>query len=389
MCSDIKQLINSILKKLLCVLAFYIVPVTLLAQTDSLKSKLTFNSDFRFRAEQDWDSKKSDGLYRDDRTRFRYRVRAGVKYTAKKYEVAFGIRTGTPGKQQDPQLTLGDGYKEFGTLPIGIDKAYFQAYWNSFSFWVGKNTFPFEKSNELFWSDNVNPEGVTVEKNVEVNSGIVDSFRLSGGHYIIATSNKSFSQDSYFQGFQISTSFFKNRLTLFPALYLFKSIPNIPDGNDTFLLNYSILHLGTKLKILNNSPLNFELDYYKNLDDYNNKDEIPFNLRDQKSGLVMGLEYGNLNKKGDWLFSANYANLQRYSAVDFLAQNDWARWDYSSYGSPDGRLTNFNGIEIVAAHKIDKKINLKVKYYVVKQIIPLELAKETGSRIRFDIDIKF
>ncbi len=377
------------MKKLFLSLVFLIIPVIVSAQTNSFLSQLKFNSDFRFRVEQDWDSKKSDGSFRDDRTRLRYRIRTGVTYATNRYEAGFRIRTGNPKKQQDPQLTLGDGSKEFGTLPIGIEKAYFQATWNSFKFWVGKNTFPFEKSNELFWSDNVYPEGVSAEKNFTLPEGFLNSISLKGGHYIIATSNRSLDTDAYFQGLQISTSVYQNKLTFFPSLYIFKNIPNIPDGNDTFLLNYSILHLGSRLVISKTIPLNFEVDYYKNLEDYNNHDDILNSIEDQNSGIVIGLKYGKLAKKGDWHFSTTYANLQRFSVVDFLAQNDWGRWDYSSQDSPDGRLTNYKGIEAVVAYKLENNINLKMKYYTIKQLIPLGTAKETGSRIRFDIDIKF
>ena len=379
------------MKKLL----LFLITITLLipkqsnAQNDSLKSRLKFDADFRFRVEQDWESKKSDGSFRDDRTRLRYRLRAGVKYEAKRYEIGFRLRTGNLRKQQDPQLTLGDGFKEFGTLPIGIEKVYFQGKWNTFRFWIGKNTFPFEKSNELFWSDNVYPEGISLVKDFNINSEIIDSFNFRGGHFIIATSNKSLNQDSYFQGFQISSSFFKKRLILFPSLYIFKNIANIPDGNDTFLIDYSIVHLGTKIKVLNKTPMNIEVDFYKNLRDYNSNDSIPTNFKGQKSGFVVGLKYGDLSNKGDWSFSTSYAKLQQFSAVDFLSQNDWARWDYSSSGSPDGRLTNFHGIELVAGRKIDKKITLKLKYYFVEQIIPYGTTKETGSRVRLDLDVKF
>ena len=178
-------------------------------------------------------------------------------------------------------------------------------------------------------------------------------------------------------------------MILFPSLYIFKNIPNIPDGNNTFLIDYSIAHIGTKIKVLNKMPLNIEFDYYRNLKDYNNNNSIPNNFKKQKNGYVIGLKYGNLSSKGDWLFSTSYAMLQQFSVVDFLSQNDWARWDYSSSGSPDGRLTNFNGIELVAGHKIDKKINLKIKYYFVKQKIPFGVAKENGNRVRLDLDIKF
>ena len=66
-----------------------------------------------------------------------------------------------------------------------------------------------------------------------------------------------------------------------------------------------------------------------------------------------------------------------------------ARWDYSSQGSPDGRLTNFKGYEVMAGYALDKNMNIKIRYFVVNQIKPLHIVKETGSRIRLDFNIGF
>lgn len=359
------------------------------AQVDSLWSKLDFAADFRFRVEQDWNSQKSDGTFRDDRSRLRYRARVGLTYMDDWYEAGLRIRTGNPRKQQDPQLTLGDNFREFGTLPVALEKAYFKGEWSNFSFWLGKNSFPFAKSNELFWSDNVFPEGVSLAHSFIFSSGKVDLLQPKAGHFIISTSGQSFDQDAYFQGYQVYTSFFKKRLELFPSIYLFKNVPNIPDGADTFTFDYTILHLGIRGKPLSNYPINLELDLYQNIQDYGPLESIPENFKDEKSGMVAAVGYGELKQKKDWFFKATYAWLQRYSAVDFLAQNDWARWDYSAFDSPDGRLTNLKGIELVASYLIRKNISLTTKYYFVEQLVPLGQTLETGSRIRFDIDVRF
>ncbi len=377
------------MRRLLIILILLTVAESLSAQSDSLKSKLRFEGDFRFRIEQDWNSRKSDGSFRDDRTRFRYRLRAGVQYDNKWFATGFRIRTGDPRKQQDPQLTLGEGFREFGTLPIGIEKVYFQGKWRTFNFWIGKNTFPFEKNNELFWSDNIYPEGVFLSKDFLINSKFIDSFNIRGGHFIVSSSGKSLTEDAYFQGLQVYMKFLENRFELFPSLYYFKNMPNIPDGNETFEIEYSIFHIGTRFNILHKPLLNIELDGYHNWKDYGQNDSIPLSLKEQRSGMVIGLKIGSLKQKGDWLFKASYAWLEQYSAVDFMAQNDWVRWDYASFGSPDGRLTNFNGTEIVVGFMVDQNVGLKMKYYLVEQLIPYGNAKETGSRIRLDLDVKF
>ncbi|WP_299556972.1 putative porin [Seonamhaeicola sp.] len=357
---------------------------------NTILEHIKFEGDFRFRVEQDWDSRKSDGTYRNDRTRMRYRARVGATYNYKEWAtVGLRLRTGNPIKQQDPQITLGDVSKEFGTLPVGFEKVYFKAKHKNIEGWIGKNTFPFEKNNEQFWSDNVFPEGIFLKNTFPVNSGILDAVSLGAGHFIAVASGESLGKDAYFQGFQTNFRLFDNRLSIFPSMYVFRNIPDIPDGAATFVLDYNIFHVSGKLNLCNKPNINWDWDYYQNLEDYENNPNIPQNLKDETSGFVSGVSYGQLKAKGDLFFKLTYNYLQRYAAVDFFTQNDWARWDYSAFDSPDGRLTNYKGIEFVAAYSLNKRMNLVMKYYLVEQLVPYGIALENGSRIRFDIDVKF
>jgi hypothetical protein len=376
--------------KFLCFLSYLaLFSQNFFSQSDT-SSKLQFNADFRFRVEEDWNSKKPDGSFRADRTRWRYRLRAGFHYDYNHW-ASFGarIRSGNPIKQQDPQLTLGDDFSEFNTLPIGFEKIYFKAEQDGYAFWIGKNTFPFEKQNELFWSDNVYPEGVFLKKKFKMESGFLNNLDVNGGHFIIRTNGTSLDKDSCFQGLQVASVLRDKKAKLYGGIYLFKNIPNIPDGADTYIFDYFILNIGANISLLKSRDLNLELDYYNNLENYENNDFIISNFKNQKNGFVSGLSIGHLDKKSDYYFKVTYSYLEKFAAVDFLAQNDWARWDYSSYNSPDGRLTNFKGIEVVASYLLDKNIKLTLKYYKVNQLITNGVSKETGDRIRLDLDVKF
>lgn len=378
------------MKKAIYILLLLLFPALLVAQKDSTKTKLSFTGDFRFRVEQDWNSLKSDGTFRDDRTRLRYRARFGFTYDHNDW-ISFGIRlrTGDPKKQQDPQLTLGDGFKEFSTLPISFEKVYANFSHKWLSAWIGKNTFPFEKQNELFWSDNVFPEGIALRGKFTFNSNDLQSLQINTGHFILGTNGTSFDSDSYFQAVQFVTTHWKHKLKIFPTFYYFNRIPNIPDGNETFRMNYSIVHIGTKIELIKKPKIAVAFDYYQNIEDYNDNEFISQKFKDQKQGFISGVSIGKLEKKGDLNLHLTYTYLERFAAVDFLAQNDWARWDYSSQGSPDGRLTNFKGFEIMVGYALDKNMNLNMRYFNVDQIKPFELVKETGNRIRFDFNIAF
>lgn len=376
--------------KLVWIILVLCMPLAALGQEDTLSKKLTFTGDFRFRVEPDWDSRKPDGTFRDNRTRLRYRLRFGANYRFNSFvNLGVRIRTGLNNKQQDPQLTLGNNFRESGTLPIGLEKAYAQFEFDRFKGWLGKNTFPFEKQNELFWSDNVYPDGISLQGLWPVAASWIDSFEVNTGYFIINFNNGPLSDNSYFQGIQLVSTHANKRVTFFPGFYYFNELPDIPDGNGTFTIDYGILHLGGRFEIIENPDIGLEIDWYQNIQDYNKNDSIPVNLKDQRQGLVASLRVGQLKKKRDWKVRVTYTRLERFSAVDYLAQNDWARWDYSSQGSLDGRLTNYEGVEFMAGYMITDNIKVNSRYFIVEQLVPFGSFTETGQRIRFDIDIGF
>jgi hypothetical protein len=374
-----------------CILIFlFLYSISFFAQSEIVQKKLNFTGDFRFRTEHDWNSRKSDGSYRDDRSRLRYRARFGINYQYNDW-VSFGfrIRTGYREKQQDPHLTLGDGFGEFGTLPVGFEKLFFRVKYKWLEAWAGKNTFPFEKQDELFWSDNVYPEGLYAAAKFNFDSKLIESLKLSAAHFVIRSTGNSFNKDEYLQVLQVLSTHWNKRLKIYPAFYYFNELPDIPDGNESFNMNYAIMQLGTKIVVMQKPYITFGLDYYQNFENYQDYELIPEKFQDQRKGYVSSVGWGKFNKKGDWMIKLFYTHLEKYAAVDFLTQNDWARWDYSSQGSPDGRLTNFKGTELRAGYKAGEKFTLILRYFMVDQIVPFGDFNETGNRIRLDLNIGF
>ncbi|MBT8267938.1 MAG: putative porin [Bacteroidia bacterium] len=357
-------------------------------QTENNEKKLDFYGDFRFRSELDWNNINQSGDLIDDRFRFRYRARAGFTYQLKDW-VGFGakIRTGEPDKQQDPNLTLGAVYKEFGGLPIGFATAYIEFKHKWLRAWLGKNNFPFLKQNELFWSDAVYPEGIAAIGAFNFKNNIIEQLRVSAGHFIVESNGGSFKDDATLQGIQLASTHLSGKLIIMPTFFQFNELPEIPDQDGGFTLDYSIIQLGAKAKILSNPDLVFGMDFYENLQDYSDDEMISDKFKDQTTGLVSYLSLGDLKTKGHYIFSITFTYLERYSAVDYFAQNDWTRWSYSAQGSKDGRLTNYRGVQLGAGYALNENLNLQVKCYLVEQLIPLGESKESGNRIRFDLNI--
>jgi hypothetical protein len=364
----------------------------LLGQIDKEKQqKLSFTGDFRFRIEQDWNSQNQQGVKRADRSRLRYRFRFGVNYSIDKHS-SFGgrIRSGNINDQQGPHVTLGGNQGEFGLIRIGLEKLFYQFKNKNFKFWLGKNAIPLTKMNELFWNDNVFPEGLafTYQSNLK-NHKIFNKISLNTGHFIINSKNKSFSDDGYLQLLQLTTHLFQDRLKIFPGFYYFKNVGNYPDGKQTFELDYSIFHLGSQLLIGKKRKMSWGIELYNNFQDYAQLESIPDNLKKETLGMVLSAAYGGMKNKGDWLFYLAYANMQKYAIVDYFAQNDWSRWDYSSIGASGSRISNFQGFEFKIGYAIKENFNLNLRTYMVEQLVKIGDFKENGNRVRLDLNIGF
>jgi len=96
-----------------------------------------------------------------------------------------------------------------------------------------------------------------------------------------------------------------------------------------------------------------------------------------------------LSSKGDWLVAYYFTSKQKYSVVEYYAEDDWVRWGDINRN----RNTNFSGHELRFAYNIHKNFNVMTRFYTVEALVPrLENSAstvETGNRIRMDFNIKF
>ncbi len=378
------------MKRYLLLLTFF-MSGNLFAQQDTTESKkLSFTGDFRFRIEQDWNAQDQNGVKKDDRGRLRYRFRFGLNYSIDK-QSSFGgrLRSGNINDQQGPHVTIGGNQGGFELVSIGLEKLFYQYKNKKFTGWIGKKSIPLFKLNEIFWNDNVFPEGVGIKYNTGLrNREFLNDISISAGHFIIKSGNKNFSADSYLQIIQFSSSF-KERVKIFPGFYHFKRVGNYPDNKHTFEIDYSIFHLGSQIIVDKKRKIKLGLEYYNNFQDYSRIDSISSDLKDETMGIVLSAEYGVMKNKGDWLFYISYANIQKYSIVDYFAQNDWSRWDYSSIGASGSRISNFQGIEVKIGYALKENFNLNLRTYFVEQLVKVGEVKENGSRMRLDLNIGF
>lgn len=364
----------------------------------SKNNSLVLNGDFRFRAEQDWDSRQFNGNYREDRFRLRYRFRFGLRYHwGEHISMETRIRSGVDESLQSPHNNF--GYKEFTGVPVNIDKLFVKAEYGKFWMWVGKNSFPFWKQNELFWDDDVTPEGLAVGGSFK-SDGISVKPRLA--YFITNTGSGNFDPadptngkiDGHMIAGQLELGFKINsaKLTLASGYYALRDINNVPStdffyNGDRFKLDYSFLVSGMKLDLKTKYPISFGLDYFMNLEDYDDFDDALINpvYKDQKTGYVISARIGKLKNKGDWLFAYYYARKEEYSVVSYYTEDDWVRFGNINRN----RNTNYKGHEFRFAYAFNSRLNLVARAYFVEGLVTHDETTESGKRFRIDFNMKF
>lgn len=358
---------------------------------DSVDTHIKWRGDFRFRVEHDWNSRRPDGSYRADRSRLRYRLRLGFsKAWDARWSMGAQIRSGNIMDQQGPHLTIGGGPNaEFGLAQIGFEKAYLLYEQENSWVWLGKKDYPFYKEHELLWNDNVFPEGLAAGHQLLTKGNY--TLKLGGGYFIVRSNGQLLNLDSYLltlqtlQEWTVHQGWWRYHV----GLLHFHQMPNIPDGQQEYFMDYTILTQSLYRQWeMGKHSLRAGLDLYLNLTQY---DEalVGSTLQDQREGMVVCLKWGQLKRKGDWTFHAYWTYLERYAIVDFLAQNDWARWDYSGLNASGSRLSNLHGIEGRVGWQATDFLNVVLRFYHVEQIVPLDVFTETGTRIRIDLNAKF
>ncbi|RLD22129.1 MAG: hypothetical protein DRI69_02125 [Bacteroidetes bacterium] len=352
------------------------------------KSLLLYG-DFRLRGEADWNSQRSDGTFRDDRTRLRFKLRFGFEYNWSD-QISFGVRlrSGDPRDQQSPHSTLGKGFE---TPNFKIDKAFIRGNHKHFWWWGGKNNFPFWKQNELFWDDDVNPDGLAFGSNIKLSERV--NFKPTASYFIVYSNGQKFNTDASFSALQLAFDFGLDQIGITAAsgYYRLNDIPIQSDGPGIGLLSYQFITSGVKVALKTRIPITVGADLMVNFEDYSNDSLITASgLESDKTGFVASLSIGKLQKKGDILFVYYYAYIQKYSVVDYFAQDDWVRWSYENTSGT--RSSNFKGHEFRLAYAFGSGFNVMTRLYLVdaiKKNHPEDVSRESGNRFRIDFNIKF
>ncbi len=352
--------------------------------------KLSVYGDFRGRLEADWDSRRSNGSERSDRNRLRIRLRAGLDYKAND-NISFGfrIRSGSDDSQQSPHITVVDfDDNNTGDAHFNFDKWFFKYTTGNASAWLGRNSMPFWKANELLFDDDATPAGLGFTYKTDV-------LTINAGYFSNPAGMQQFTGKTGLAQIVWNTAIGDTKLVFAGGVIAIDA--DTTDPNNGLLLenngarDYTIWvgNVQANMQALNR-PLRLNLDLLHNSESYSASDPDPFTAfhRDETDGYVVSAQLGGTSNRGDWLFAYYYSHIETFAVNYVLSQDDWMRWGSAT----QTRSSNFEGSEFRAAVGLGDNMNVVARLYIVDGIklrSATSLLKEDGNRLRIDFNWRF
>ena len=367
-------------------------------------------ADFRYRFEHDWHSRLDDGTYRLDRFRMRYRLRLG--FIAQVGQgISFGavLRTGVPSNLQSPHVNV--GYNGFGAAPFNLGRAYVRGDYKYLWWWLGKNRMPLWRQNELFWDDDVTPEGAAIGGRIPLHDAI--DFNPTVAYFVPNHEQVLEYPDARMVAGQLafviragdmvtldvaSSALHMNQLFLVPQ-HLGRDLwdqggPIGARRNYTFIVSGIRATVATKARGYD-LPFSIGVDHSVNVEDYADDDTVFDHHRDQKNMVVAQARFGHAtrtgagSRRGDWYVGYTYARKEELSVVSYYTEDDWVRWG-NIHGN---RNTGYQGHEIRAAVALGPHVDFLARLYLVNALLPRlqndAVALETGNRVRVEVNVHF
>lgn len=365
----------------LCALVLAAPASAAIYQSETIK----FYGDFRTRFEADWDSKRSNGVERDDRNRVRVRARVGFNYTPDEtWDFGMRLRSGSDDSQQSPHITILDfDDNDTGDANFNFDKWYLKGKAKYGNLWVGRNSLPYWKQNELFWDDDVTPAGIggTYKRAM----GEKSKLEINAGYFTAPAGMQAFTGELG----TAQVAYHANAFTIAGGLINIKANPNsrqetldiLRENNG--LRDYSTWIVSGQWRTkAGGKPLKIGADIMSNTENYSSTDpdQVTADNHDQTDGYDIFALWGS-TKPQQWLLGYYYARIEKLAVNASYAQDDWVRWGSATQTDS----TDLKGSEFRVAYGLNKQQNLVARLYIVESIKTVQ----DGNRLRVDWNVKF
>jgi hypothetical protein len=370
---------------------------------------LKINGDFRGRFETFYS--QNDAF--SERTRWRYRLRAGMVATfLDNFEAGFRLTSGEAvgtfgGDPISGNTTLRDnGAKKFVYLDLAYGRwTFINNKTLNGSLTIGKMENPFQMSDLMFDAD-YTPEGAGA--NVIYNINDVHSIRVNGGAFLLDELAAD-EQDPYMYGGQIRwDAKWTPHLTssIAAALLLIENeenltsanVPNIQGGNtrdpvttapsvnfNPIVVDAALIYTFDKVPFYKGAfPVKLFGDYINNVA-----------ADDRNEGFQGGITFGKSGKRGTWDVTYRYKYMGGDMWYEEMTDSDWGAFYEAAFpnsGLAAGYVagTNLRGHVARVAYSPTDALTLTLSYYRAHNINESPAGSNSDmTRIQMDASLKF
>lgn len=379
---------------MLCLCFFLLASGALAPAEQAAEPRVSFFGDGRLRLEQDWDSLRGDGTLRDDRLRFRFRLRGGVQARlGGNWSALVQARSGSDLSQQSPHVTLYDfDGGDTGPYDFNLDRWLVRYRSGGLDAWAGRNELSFWHQDDMFVFDNVTYAGLGASYRLRVGRAHL-TWNLN--YVALPVGMRRFSGTGVVTQLVYERESAGSGLTAAAGLYMTRADPDDPDAGLLLTENgtrdYAVLNLQLQYRARAvGKPVRLGVNYSHNAQSYAEAAPGSFSEfhREHVDAYVIEAAWGEMARGGDLLIGYYYAHVEALAVHSSYTQDDWVRWGSGG----QARATNFRGSELRAVYTLRPGMNLFARLFLLDAIHPLvsgDTATETGNRFRLDWNVSF
>ena len=330
--------------------------------------------DFRFRYINGGDEvtaeEGSDSAMKRSGNTMNYRFRAGVKYRlSEKLSFKGRLRTFSSGIGRSGQGSYYEMGRDFAPASMGLDLAYVKAKFMGLKIKLGKQPLPFWKQSEVYWDDDVTPEGLTLSKSF----GITDSMKIRPvfGYYVVREAgfidendnDTKDNADATMMAFQLKGKWSMMNSKLKWGIGMLNISNFHSDSGESLYTvgkegrDYSLNLVVSAhwMSMLGSLPWGVGFDYISNGGEVADEDESDEALKSETSAMAFNVKLGKLKEQGDWKARVTYAQVGKHAVHPRFSQNHWTM-------SSD-LLSNYAGFGLDLMYACTKESNVAFRWY--------------------------
>jgi hypothetical protein len=350
--------------------------------------------DSRFRIESDWGTNEPDGAELEGRTRARVRARLGATFSPDDHvTLGLRVRSGLIEGQQVANITIYDfDGNNTGDADFLFDKWFLEYRLGGLSAWVGRNSIPYWKQNQLYWDDEVIPVGFGGTYDAQVGTG---KLQINGGLFSLPAGMQAFSGRLLLGQVMYDQEIGSVGLTAAAGVLAIAADTADPDRliylDENGDRDYTTLQVSVQTRIQAwTAPLHLGVDFALNTEGYDDAPSGSYTElhRGEDISYVFSATWGEAAQAGDWQVGYSYAYVETFAINNSFAQDDWVRWGTAE----QIRNSNFKGHGIHGMVALPARFSLVGRLYLVKGLTlrsPTSTQLEDGNRARLDLNYRF